>query len=83
MTFEGQAKTPGDTPKSKMTVAHLVLTRRDRKAMLDTVTQAYLSGRTHLTLLDLVEWRDAMNLYPKHRKAHLKKVKDEQRSLDS
>lgn len=75
MTFEGLAKTPGDMPKTKMTVAHLVLTRKDRKAMLEAVTHAYLSGRTHLTLMDLVEWRDAMNLYPKHRKAHLKAQK--------
>ena len=72
MTFEGLAKTPSEAPKTKMTVSHLVLTRADRKAMLRTVTDAYLSGRTHLTLLDIVEWRDAMNLYPKHRKAYLK-----------
>lgn len=83
MTFEGLAKTPSPVPKSKMTISHLVLTRKDRKAMLDTVTAAYLTGHTHLTLLDLVEWRDAMNLYPKHRRAYLKQVKDEQRSLDS
>lgn len=79
MTIEGSSKTPGDTPKSRMTVSHLVLTRADRKAMLKTVTEAYLSGRTHLTLLDLVEWRDAMNLYPKHRKEYLR----EQRSIDT
>lgn len=75
MTFEGPSKTPGDAPKTKMTIAHLVLTRKDRKAMLETVTAAYLTGHTHLTLLDLVEWRDAMNLYPKHRKAWLKEQK--------
>jgi hypothetical protein len=75
----GLSKTPSESPKAKVTITHLVLTRKDRKAMLKTVTEAYLSGRTHLDLMDLMEWRDAMNMYPRHRKAWLR----EQRSLDS